>query len=146
MIRRLLPRALALTAAFLGPLATTAADSAAQGRGTGSGRYTVEQADAGQGLYAIHCAMCHGPQLAGTVEVPPLVGRFVAHWADRPLGDLFAYVSSAMPQHAPGSLSPEQNAQILAYLLKANGAPSGRNALSSDLAALNRIVFDAPGT
>jgi len=137
-------RPLALVAALAAPIVLASADISAQGRGTGSGRYTAEQAEAGAGLYAIHCAMCHGQQLTGTVEVPPLTGRFVAHWADRPVGDLFRYVSAAMPQHAPGSLSAEQNAQIVAYLLMANGAPSGRTPLVSDPAALDRIVFDAP--
>lgn len=136
----LLATALALLA-----LATSTTLAQSRGSGTGAGRYTAEQAAAGARLYAINCAMCHGTRLEGRGEVPALTGRFVANWAGRPLGDLFAYVAQAMPQHAPGSLAPEQNAQLLALLLQANGAPEGRRALPADEAALQRITFDPPG-
>ncbi|MFC3098749.1 c-type cytochrome [Alteraurantiacibacter palmitatis] len=116
---------------------------AAQGRGTGAGLYTIAQADAGERLYAIHCAMCHGSGLQGTVEVPPLTGRFVANWGGRPLGELFDYLSRAMPQHAPGALSAADNAKILAYLLRVNGAPAGEGELPSQASQLERIRFDA---
>ncbi len=135
-----------LLAGGLALLALGSAAALAQGRGTGSGRYTTEQAEGGARLYAIQCAMCHGRRLEGVGEVPALTGRFVANWAGRPVGDLFAYIAQAMPQHAPGSLSPEQTAQLVALILQANGAPSGRNALPADEAALSRITFDPPGT
>lgn len=125
-------------------LAGPASESLAQGRGTAGGRYQTQQAVAGERLYTIHCATCHGANLAGSLEVPALRGRFVAHWAERPLGDLFACMSAAMPQHAPGSLSAEQNARILAYLLQENGMPAGRIPLPADRAQLDRIRFDAP--
>ncbi|MFC3102186.1 cytochrome c [Altererythrobacter lauratis] len=116
---------------------------AAQGRGTAAGMYTSAQADAGGRLYAIHCAMCHGAGLQGTVEVPPLTGRFVANWGGRPLGELFHYLSRAMPQHAPGALSAADNANILAFLLRTNGAPVGGRELPSEATQLERIRFDA---
>lgn len=131
--------------AGLAVLALGASAALAQSRGgTASGRYTAEQADAGARLYAINCAMCHGARLEGRGEIPALTGRFVANWAGRPVGDLFAYVAQAMPQHAPGTLSPEQNAQLLALLLQANGAPAGNRPLPADEAALQRITFDPP--
>jgi hypothetical protein len=46
-----------------------------------------------------------------------------------------------MPQMAPGSLSPADNAKIVAYLLKANGMPAGNTPLAGDQAALDRIAF-----
>jgi S-disulfanyl-L-cysteine oxidoreductase SoxD len=115
------------------------------GNGTGAGRYTAAQAASGAQIYAINCAMCHGSNLEGRGEIPALTGRFVANWAGRPLADLFSYVSQAMPQHAPGSLTPEQNAQLVALILQANGAPEGRRVLPADEAALHRIMFDPPG-
>ena len=131
--------------AALALLALGASATLAQSRsGTGAGRYTAEQADAGARLYAINCAMCHGTRLEGRGEIPALTGRFVANWAGRPVGDLYTYVSQAMPQHAPGTLSPEQNAQLLALLLRANGAPAGTRPLPNDGAALQRITFDPP--
>ncbi|MBC2669734.1 c-type cytochrome [Novosphingobium piscinae] len=88
------------------------------------GLYVAEQATAGAQLYAIRCAMCHGARLEGTYEVPGLTGKFVANWGGRPLGDLSAYVGRAMPQFAPGTLSAEDNAKIVAFILQRNGYPA----------------------
>lgn len=115
----------------------------ASGRGSRSGVYSDAQADEGARLYAVRCAMCHGASLEGSVETPGLVGKFVAHWADRPLGDLFDYVTRAMPQNAPGSLAPEDNARLVAYILRANGAPSGNVRLPADTALLRRTTFES---
>lgn len=112
------------------------------GRGTAQAVYTAAQAGEGARLYAVHCAMCHGARLEGTVETPGLTGRFVANWGGRSLADLFDFVSRAMPQPAPGSLSPEDNARLVAFLLEANGAPAGERALPPGGRALQRIDFD----
>lgn len=136
-------RALAgLAVALAGALA---AGVPASGKGSRSGVYTDEQAAEGARVYAVHCAMCHGTRLEGTVETPGLVGKFVARWADRPAADLFDYVSRAMPQSAPGRLGPEDNARLVAFLLKANGVPPGTVPLPANDAALQRITFDPPG-
>jgi mono/diheme cytochrome c family protein len=114
----------------------------AVGRGTQSGVYSAEQASEGAQLYARRCAMCHGASLEGTVETPELVGKFVANWADRPLANLYDYLARAMPQNAPGSLAPQDNARVVAFLLQANGAPAGKAPLPADSAALRRLSFD----
>ncbi|MCL6251579.1 cytochrome c [Altererythrobacter sp. KTW20L] len=132
----------ALAIALAGGLAMLAA-SPATGRGTQSGVYTTGQADEGARIYAARCAMCHGAQLEGTVETPGLVGKFVANWAGRPLGNLFAYLGRAMPQNAPGTLSPEDTTALVAFILRANGAPAGSRPLSPDAAGLGRIDFEA---
>ena len=118
------------------------AGAPAAGRGTQAGIYTAEQAEQGARIYAVQCAMCHGARLEGTVEVPELVGKFMANWADRPLGDLSDYIARAMPQMAPGTLAPEDNARVVAFILRANGAPAGNRALPSEPAALRRLTFD----
>ena len=120
-----------------------ASASQAVGRGTASGVYTEAQAAEGAAVYAGQCAMCHGARMEGTVEVPTLTGKFVANWAGRPVGDLFDYLARAMPQMAPGTLQPADNARLVAFILKANGAPAGTRNLSVDPAALQRIDFDA---
>jgi mono/diheme cytochrome c family protein len=117
----------------------------AAGKGSRSGVYSAEQAGEGARVYAVQCAMCHGARLEGTVETPSLVGKFVARWADRPLADLFGYVSSAMPQGSPGRLSAQDNARLIAFILQANGAPAGDRPLPEDDAALRRITFDPAG-
>lgn len=107
-----------------------------------AGAYTEAQAAEGAALYKGACAMCHGDNLMGSFEVPALIGRFAAHWSNGSIGALFEYVSSAMPQMAPGSLAPEDNARIVAFLLKANGMPAGTNPLPTNPALLKRIKFE----
>ena len=131
----------ARTLAVLGVLALAAAVPAG-GKGSQSGVYSAAQADEGARVYAVQCAMCHGARLEGTVETPGLVGKFVANWAGRPLGDLFDYLALAMPQSAPGRLSAQDNARLVAFILRANGAPAGSVPLPADPAALRRITFD----
>jgi mono/diheme cytochrome c family protein len=133
-------RALAGLAAMVA-LAVTAG-MPAWSKGSRSGVYSAAQADEGARVYAVQCAMCHGARLEGTVETPSLVGKFVARWADRPLADLFDYVSRAMPQGSPGRLSPQDNARLVAFILQANGAAAGDRPLPEDDAALQRIIFD----
>jgi mono/diheme cytochrome c family protein len=128
--------ALALAAAF------GSAASQQPGASTARGVYTEAQAAEGAELYKGVCAACHGENMMGTYEVPTLTGKFVANWANGSVGTLFDYISNAMPQMAPGSLPAEDNAKIVAYLLKANGMPAGSKPLPSDTAALGKIAFE----
>ncbi|MEO8301325.1 MAG: cytochrome c [Rhizomicrobium sp.] len=105
------------------------------------GVYSEEQAGRGQTLFQQSCARCHGANLSGTFETPPLVGRFIPYWAGTSLDALFDYVSTAMPLDRPGSLAPRANADIVAFMLKANGFPAGTKELGPD--NLNAISFDA---
>ena len=130
-----------LAAAALAVIAS-ALSAAPKARGTGAGVYTEAQAGEGARVYAVRCAMCHGPGLAGTVETPGLVGKFMANWAGRPLGDLYDYLGRAMPQPSPGSLTAEDNARLVAFLLKANGVAAGTTTLPADSAALRRLVLE----
>jgi mono/diheme cytochrome c family protein len=131
-----------LAVAGLAAMAMLAAGVPASSKGTRSGVYTAAQADEGARVYAARCAICHGARLEGTVETPGLVGKFVANWADRPLGDLFGYLARAMPQGSPGTLTPQDNARLVAFILRANGAPAGDAPLPADAAALRRMTFD----
>ena len=109
-----------------------------------AGLYTEQQAAAGAAVYAAQCAICHGALLEGTYEVPALKGKFVANWAQRPVGNLYAYLGRAMPQNAPGSLPPEDNAALIAYILKANGYAAGARPLPADYARLRAAVLPKP--
>jgi mono/diheme cytochrome c family protein len=129
----------------LAALVALAAGAPALSKGSRSGVFTEAQADEGARVYAVQCAMCHGARLEGTVETPALVGKFMANWAGRPLGDLFDYLARAMPQNSPGRLTPEDNARLVAFILRANGAPPGKSSLPVDAATLRRMAFDAPG-
>jgi mono/diheme cytochrome c family protein len=121
---------------------TLAAGGPALGKGSQAGVYSAEQADEGARVYATQCAMCHGARLEGTVETPGLVGKFVVNWAGRPLGDLFDYLARAMPQSSPGRLTPQDDARLVAFILRANGAPAGDTPLPVEGAGLRRIAFE----
>ena len=105
------------------------------------GVYTDAQAERGHTLYMQNCARCHGADLAGTYEIPPLMGRFMPYWSGSKLDALFDYVSTAMPLDHPGALGPAANTDIVAFLLKGNDIPSGSRELSGD--RLKLINFDS---
>lgn len=109
---------------------------------TRGGVYSESQAAAGAQLYAERCMMCHGAMLEGTFETPALQGKFIASWSRAPLGDLYDYIGRAMPQFAPGSLTPDEDAKLIAFLLKANGLPAGRDSLPADSAMLKGIILE----
>ena len=88
------------------------------------GVYSEEQAGRGRTLYMQNCGRCHGADLSGNFETPPLVGRFMPYWSGSTLDALFDYVSTAMPLDRPGSLGPTANTDIVAFMLKSN-APEG---------------------
>jgi cytochrome c len=104
------------------------------------GVYTDAQAERGRTLYMQNCSRCHGTDLSGTFEIPPLVGRFMPYWSGSTLDALFDYVSTAMPLGNPGSLSAAANTDIVAFILKSNDVPSGAKELSGD--KLKTINFD----
>ena len=120
----------------------SAVTAAPKGRSTRSGIYSESQAAEGARVYAVRCAMCHGATLAGTVETPGLTGKFMANWGGRPLGDLYDYLGRAMPQSAPGTLAPQANARLIAFLIKANGAPAGATPLPADSPVLHTMTLD----
>jgi mono/diheme cytochrome c family protein len=98
---------------------------------TWGGVYTEAQAARGSSQYLQHCSVCHAANLTGNYETPPLVGQFMPNWAGSTVDDLFDYISTAMPLNHPGSLNSEGYADIVAFLLKANGFPPGQTELQS---------------
>jgi mono/diheme cytochrome c family protein len=114
------------------------------GRSVWDGVYTEEQAKRGEALYEKQCAACHGDKLAGRESAPPLTGgAFLANWNGLPLSDLFERVRRTMPQNAPGKLSRQQNADILAYVLSFNKFPAGQTELYRQAEMLREIRFEA---
>ncbi len=107
------------------------------------GAYTEDQAARGATSYQQNCARCHGATLAGTFEIPPLMGRFVPYWSGSTLDVLVDYISRAMPLGRPGSLSPAVNADIVAFILKSNGFPAGQKELGTSADDQKTITFDA---
>ena len=102
----------------------------------------ADQAKRGEPLYSQYCASCHGPDLSGGEMAPGLTGgEFASNWNDLSLGDLFERIRVSMPQNAPGSLSRQQNADILAYVLSKATVPAGSTELPTQTELLNGIKF-----
>ena len=115
---------------------------AAQGKSQWDGVYTEAQAKRGEGLYGQYCASCHGPDLAGGEMAPGLTGgEFTANWNDLSLGDLYERIRISMPQSAPGSLTRQQNSDILAFVLRKMNIPVGTTELSTQTEVLKEIKF-----
>ena len=114
-------------------------------RAASDGIYTDAQAARGATRYQQQCARCHGADLLGTFDIPSLRGTLIARWSTVPLGALHDYIGRAMPMQAPGVLSPAVNADILAFLLKANGYKAGATELPGDTTTLSAIRLDAVG-
>jgi len=104
-------------------------------RSTQSGVYSTEQAARGANVYAAMCRSCHTPQSHTGVTFEKL-------WDKHPLSDLFSYISTRMPKNEPGSLAPEEYADVLAYLLKMNEMPAGSSELAADSSQLSVIKIE----
>ncbi len=93
-----------------------------------NGPFTPDQAGQGRGAYLASCAACHGAQLKGAGEAPPLAGEtFMAAWSKRGSDELYNLIKASMPYGNGNSLDAAIYRNITAYLLAANGAhPNGR--------------------
>lgn len=108
------------------------------------GVFTEVQAARGRALYDKQCALCHGGTLQGA-QGPPLTGDgFAGTWHPQPLSALAGKIRNTMPADAPGKLTPEQSADLVAHMLKTSGFPSGAAELASADATLSRIGWPPP--
>ena len=126
-------------------LALVGAGAAARQDGTTTsvwdGVYSEAQAQRGETAYR-QCVreLSWSQSSKGADMTPPLTGgTFTANWNDLNLGDLFERIRATMPLDKPGTLSRQQNADLVAFLLKANQWPAGATELSRELGALKQI-------
>ena len=121
------------------------AQPAAAKRSVWDGIYTEPQAQRGKAGYEEQCAFCHAADLSGEGFAPALIEEtFKSRWQDGNLGDLFTIVKQTMPQDKPASLSDQEYAEILSYLLKSNKYPAGEQQLEPNPATLKGIGFKKP--
>lgn len=89
--------------------------------------YTKAQAAAGAEIFAARCVSCHGVNLQGTAA-PSVAGTDFLTTAEHngwTLEVVRYIVFKLMPKTAPGSLSPQEGASIMAFLLASNCYPAG---------------------
>ena len=102
---------------------------------TASGVYTTAQATRGEETYMNTCVGCHA---SGTYSTD----AFREKWDGHQLSELYALISENMPKQDPGSLSPKEYAQLVAYLLKINQAPVGQAELEPDVERMKKIRIE----
>lgn len=106
---------------------------------TRAGVYSDAQAIRGRDVYLGNCKSCHSPEShTGAI--------FKSSWEGRPLAELFAFISERMPKNEPGSLSPQENADVVAYLLQLNRMPPGAADIPADSTAMRSIRIESPPT
>jgi mono/diheme cytochrome c family protein len=100
------------------------------------GVYTADQATRGQQAFQRSCASCHSiNEFFGPV--------FQRIWAGRPVGEMYEFISTMMPDSDPGSLTADEYAAVIAYFLRQNQYPEGDAELPADAPALRLILFAA---
>jgi mono/diheme cytochrome c family protein len=120
-----------------GPARQSPAQDKPPERTTLSGIYTDAQVMRGEETYYGSCVNCHPKgTYSGT--------SFKTNWGGRPLADLYDWVLNKMPKNDPGTLTPEQSADVIAYILKENGMPSGKTTIPTDSAVLRTIRIELP--
>jgi mono/diheme cytochrome c family protein len=129
-----------------GVLAAAPAQAGAPAAASGvwSGVYTDTQAKRGEATANKACSSCHGADLMGGEAGPALVGlEFLGNWNQQSLGDLFDRIHATMPADAPGSLSLQDTADVIARVLQLNKFPAGQKELPTDMSALGQIKIES---
>ncbi len=118
----------------------------AQEKSVNDGVYSDAQAKRGATLYGEQCATCHGEKMEGVADLfPALTGEpFVKTWSGKSVAELFDKIQTTMPALDPGSLKPEQTADIVAFILSHSKYPAGAAELASTADALKPIQIVAP--
>src|SRR5215475_10316108 len=110
------------------------------GQTVNDGIYTDTQAMRGQALYQKRCATCHGANIAGRTG-PPLTGDdFLSNWDTHPLLDLANKILKRMPRDDTPALTPQESADLLAYILQSGKFPGGRAELVLNETALKSVT------
>jgi S-disulfanyl-L-cysteine oxidoreductase SoxD len=102
------------------------------------GVYTTAQADRGHQAYESRCIQCHeGLEADG----PGLMDKaFLDRWREDTIEPLFTFIKTTMPGNAPGSLDDAVYADIIAFLLEANGLPAGATELKPEMVGRIQLV------
>jgi mono/diheme cytochrome c family protein len=139
------------------PATPPAARPARAANTAAAGFYTEEQARRGHALFLGNCAHCHtaerlpadlksprGVALGGGRRLWSLVSEGITGRWGR-VSYLYLKSAKAMPADAPRPLPPQDSADIVAYILQANGLPPGPDPLTPDVAVMKNMTLGEPG-
>jgi len=118
-------------------LCVWAAVTAQSERSVWDGVYTEDQAVRGQNTFATNCARCH--DVADFSSSSP----FLQGWEASTVLDLFQLLQKTMPMDNPGSLRPQDYADVIGYFLRANQIPAGKDELDTEAERLKLIRITA---
>ncbi len=103
------------------------------GKDVNAGVYTAAQATRGAAVFDEKCTACHdSARFTGP--------DFVKGFSGKPLHDLWDAVNT-MPEDNPGSLTPQQYADVISYFLKLNEYPEGKEELAGTPEAMKAITM-----
>jgi len=87
------------------------------------GVFDRAQVARGEAVFNTSCVRCHALDAQG---VPARMSgeAFWNNWADDPLGVMYTRIKTGMPNNAPDSLPPQSYADVVAFILSANGVPA----------------------
>jgi mono/diheme cytochrome c family protein len=111
------------------PVVAAAASATASGRALPK-LFTSSEAAHGRIVFEQQCAACHGEDLRGKIG-PALIGPGLGSVADHTtVSIMFNVIAFEMPAGDPASLTQQNYADVMAYILQRNGYPAGAHPLS----------------
>lgn len=111
-------------------------DSATKTDNTAKTIINQEQAVRGMTVFTKTCVECH-------TKTDVTGADFKIKWNGRPVYDLFDVIRTTMPDDKPGSMTQDQYIDVVAYLVRINGAASGGAALvATDTAGLKKAKME----
>lgn len=101
-------------------------------RALGDGVYTLEQGVRGEELVELHCRLCHSrDEWTSPIYFDAYLGF--------PISRLYESISTTMPPPPALQLTPQEYVDIIAYILRINGAPPGERELPAEVEGLAAI-------
>ena len=97
-----------------------------------AGVFSATQAARGEQVFARACASCH--------TVAEQTGpSFASRWGSGTLADVYTLIATTMPQGQPGSLSRDDYAAVVAFMLQRSGFTAGAADLPADTVELAKV-------
>jgi cytochrome c5 len=100
--------------------------------GGGEAFFSMAQVNSGRNQFRSMCTECHTAAEFGDAT-------FQTKWSRRSVGDLYEFILTAMPDDAPGILTPDQAVDLTTYMLEMNGFETGSATMEPNQEELDAI-------